>query len=130
MLTRSWLFFVFFHPGPRVSDDFFGHHLRRLFITGEVDRVPAPTLGHGLEIGGILCHFGCRRFCLDNLSVIIRIDAHDAAAALVEVTHDVAQEIVRDVNLDGADRFEQDRRRLRQTGLVGQTGGNLEGHFR
>ena len=65
-------------------------------------------------------HLGHRHLRLDDVDRAARVHAGDAAAAAVEIAHQVAGEIARRVHLDVHDRLEQRRPRARHRVLEGQ----------
>ena len=87
----------------------------------------AAGLGHGPQVDGVGRHLGHGDLGLHHLlAVLSGIHAHDAAAALVQVTDDVAHVAVWNGDLQLADGLHEHGVGLRHGGLVGQLGRGLE----
>jgi hypothetical protein len=62
-------------------------------------------------------------------AVFVGVDSDNASASLVHVTHDIALFVFRNMDHNGADRFEEYRVRKRKSVLECKVSGNLERHF-
>ena len=91
----------------------------------------ASGLGDGPQVDGVGGHLTHGHLGLHDLvAVVVGVHAHDAATALVEVADDIAHIAVGNGDLQLTDGLQQHGVGLGQSGLVGQLGGRLKGHFR
>ena len=71
--------------------DVLGHHV----VAGDAEVEPAAALGHSAEGDGVISQLGLGRGCLNGGVTglaLVGVHTHDAAATLVQVAHDVAQQ--------------------------------------
>ncbi len=106
------------------------HVIGRLFITGETFGEFAPALRHGAQAGRIGQKFRLRRFRRDDLHIVLRIHADDAAAALVQIAHDIADVLFGHGDLEVRERLEQHGGRLTDALFEGDLRRRLERGFR
>src|SRR4029079_14186555 len=80
--------------------DLGGDVARRLFVPVELHGEVGAPLRHRPEVGGVAEHLAQRHECLDDLSVADGRHVLDAAAAGVEIAHDVAEVVLGRRHLD------------------------------
>ena len=113
----------------RRGDDL-GVEVRRHFLVViELHVVRAAAAGRRREVLLVGEHLLHRHLGADDRRRAARVHAADAAAAAVEIAHQVAGEVARRVDLDVHDRLEQRRAGARHAVLEGERAGHLERHF-
>src|SRR3954447_15326662 len=88
-------------------DDVARDRLRYFLVPIEVHVEVGPALRHRAQVGRVPEHFRQRDQCLDDLRVADGVHRLDAAAAAVQVAHDVAEVVLGRRDLDGHHRLEQ-----------------------
>jgi len=125
------LLFLLFRGGGFVGgDDLVGDHLRNNVVVGHFHGVGPTALGHRREVGSIGEHFRQRHLGFYYGRAPLGFHALDAAAAAIQVTHDVTGVVFRDGNLDVHDGFKQAGLGLLHAFLETLGARQLEGHFR
>src|SRR5919109_4319578 len=134
-LFRSNFFFAICPPSSpwlralRRRDDLARDRLWRLLVAVELHRESGATLGRRPQIGRIAEHRGKRDAGANRLRISPRLQAFDPAAASIEISHDVAEVLLRGHDLDGHDRLEELRLRPLHRVLERHRPGDLEGHL-
>ena len=128
LLGHGWLLVsscVSYLPAAGL-DDLGGDRLRNFLVPVELHVELGPALRHRTQLGRVAEHLRQRHERLDDLRVADRVHGLDAAAAAVEVTHDVAEVVLGRRHLDRHHRLEQLRLRALQRLLERHRARDLE----
>src|SRR3981081_2196112 len=88
----------------------------------------SPSLGDGAEGEGEPQHLRLWNYRLDVLIAVVRFGPEDLAAPSVDVGHNVAEALLRDVDRRFDDRFQEHRTRVERGPPKRQRSRDLKGH--
>ena len=102
-----------------------------VLVANEAELIGAATLGDLADKGGKVSHLSHGDLSLNYLNAVTcGVHAHNSAAALVYLAHNVAHVAVGHCSLKRADGLKERRHSVGDTVLISQRSGCLEGHFR